>query len=139
MVAETEKLIDEIQQLREQYQAEVGTSGRKAWPRSIKERVMTLDKTEIGTKRVAELTGIPYETILQWRYTEKHRNKKQFHEIAVFESKRKATVTVPDKKRSDIFENATVTVALCSGVTIDGPIQGVLALIDSAKVGRDVL
>jgi hypothetical protein len=138
VIAEAEKLIEEVQQMKSQYQAEVGTTGRKVWPRSIKERVMTLDKMEIGAKRVAELTGIPYETILQWRYTEKHRSKKQFHEIAVLEPKKKATVTVPDKKSESILTNATVTVTLESGVRIDGPMAAVLALLESAKVGRDV-
>ena len=135
MEDEAKSLIDEVRQMREQYQTEVGTAGRKAWPRSIKERVMRLDKMSLGTKRVAELTGVPYETILQWRYTAKHHGKKQFHALAVVDSKQTATVTVPALQAESVLNNATVTVAAANGLKIEGPLDLVLSMLKRISGG----
>jgi hypothetical protein len=65
MVKEAERLIHEIQQIKAQYQMEVG-SKRRPWPKSICERIGALENLGIRPKVTAADTGVPYATILQW-------------------------------------------------------------------------
>ncbi len=112
MVDEAEQLISEIVQIKNQYVVEVGR-GRRAWPKSIKERVARLDEIGISPKVVASRTSIPYDTIVLWRYNRRHgvhgRLKKGFHELKVATAQaplaaptvgilKSATVTVPEIK-----------------------------------------
>jgi hypothetical protein len=72
MGAQVEILMQEISDLRSQYVAEVG-SGRRVWPRSIKERVTALDEMGVSAKQISQKSGVGYATILQWRF--KRRRK----------------------------------------------------------------
>lgn len=97
---ETELLFSEINQMREQYVAEVG-KGRRKWPRSIKERVLKLVDLGLRRRQIAERTGVPYETVCQWKYQRDHRPD-LFHQLPVVashEQKRSitnaGTVTAP--------------------------------------------
>lgn len=87
MVEHAEQLLNEIKQIKAQYVAEVG-KGRRVWPRSIKERVARLDEMGISAKSVATESGIPYETIILWRYNRRHKSENSiFHEVTVTRSK----------------------------------------------------
>ncbi len=112
MVDEAEQLISEIVQIKNQYVVEVGR-GRRAWPKSIKERVARLDEIGVAPKVVATRTLIPYDTIVLWRYNRRHgvnaRLKTGFHELKVGPEKtplaaptdgilKSVTVTVPEFK-----------------------------------------
>lgn len=63
---EANKIIEEIQQIKEQYQAEV-SNDRKAWPNAIKDRVSKLFSLRMNGKSIAAATDISYYTILGWR------------------------------------------------------------------------
>lgn len=112
-----ETLIEEIKNITSQYQAEVG-SRRKPWPNSIVIRVQELMGLGFKIKKISDMTGIPYYSILNWR----HRGQvkmlgKKFHSLAVkptntFQSR---TVTVPASRFS---ETATVTVTTLDGYQI---------------------
>jgi hypothetical protein len=86
MVGEVERLISEIVQIKNQYVAEVG-SGRRVWPKSIKERVARLDEMGLPPKVVASRTTISYDTVVLWRYNRRHgvnaRIKTGFHQLKV--------------------------------------------------------
>ena len=80
-------LFDEIRQLIEQYKAEV-PGRRHAWPVSIKTRVLDLCNVEgMRLNEVATRTGLPYHTVLNWRF----QNKTQESVVAF----RAVTVTPP--------------------------------------------
>ena len=117
MTDQASLLINEINQMKDQYFAEVGADARRAWPKSIRERVLLLDDMKMNRKELARLTGVPYETIMQWRYQENKNEKRQFHALAVREGKN-ATVTVASPKVT--VPNATVTVTTPTGYRIEG-------------------
>jgi hypothetical protein len=107
--------------MRAQYVAEVG-SGRRVWPRSIKERVVQLEMLGVKAKAISEQTGIGYDTLLQWRYQRNHQLKQKFHEVGVGKELVKVgTVTVPAVKEDKIIHKiGTVTVTTPSGYRIEG-------------------
>ncbi|MCC7406211.1 MAG: hypothetical protein IT288_17595 [Bdellovibrionales bacterium] len=136
MLEEATRLIDEVCQIRAQYMDEVG-SGRRAWPRSIKERMAKLDKLGLPAKAVSDRTGIPYGTILLWRH---RRNKSgrsnEFHELSVkTETKLPAisktmAVTVPSFEMRKNQEGLRLTTP--DGFVIEGlDSQGVVAMIQA--------
>lgn len=53
-----EQLVSEINQIRSQYESEVGDLKRKVWPRAIRERLSELGERVGTVKRVSELTGL---------------------------------------------------------------------------------
>lgn len=131
MVDEAEQLISETVQIKNQYVAEVGEARRRAWPKSIKERVARLDDIGVAPKVVAARTLIPYDTIVLWRYNRRHgahgRLKKGFHELTVARHKsvqvdaappvangilKSLTVTVPDTKIPHTLPGPTSTPSL---------------------------
>jgi hypothetical protein len=123
MQDQSENLMSEISQLREQYAAEVG-HGRRVWPRSIKERVEKLDEIGIAAKHISQRTGIGYETILQWRFKRRQRLKREFHEVSIAsEAKTIAkidTVTAPKiSTPKKIAKIGTVTVTTPEGFRIE--------------------
>lgn len=125
MQGREQQLISEIQQIREQYLAEVGTSKRRSWPKSIRERATELDQLGMKPKLVAKLTAVPYETLVQWRY--QRRQKSPFHEIAVQQNQVPLAVTVASNGATPI--NATVTVTLISGHKIEGTVAAVAGFL----------
>ena len=60
-----DQIFDEIRQLRVQYESEVGRA-RKAWPKSIRERVSRLVALGVRYKVIAERSGISGNTIYSW-------------------------------------------------------------------------
>ena len=113
----TKELIQEIIQMTAQYRAEV-SSKRKPWPNSIIDRVEELIKMGLSVKKVSDLTGIPYFSILNWRHRTGKKFKRNFHPVSVTTSTTKAaTVTVP--VGADMAPNvATVTVTTPDGYQI---------------------
>ena len=61
-----EELLKDIAMITAQYRAEV-PSGHKAWPKSIKARVLELLASGMTSKAVAEATGIAYFTVHNWK------------------------------------------------------------------------
>jgi hypothetical protein len=74
------ELIEEIRQIREQYQAEVG-SKRKPWPKSIRERVIELCDLGVAMPKIAEQIEVPYQTVTSWRKQKK--SQPTFHALTV--------------------------------------------------------
>jgi hypothetical protein len=83
MVAKAEFIISEINQIRAQYINEVG-QGRRAWTKAIKARVAELESLGSTPKTVASETGIPYATIVLWRF--KRRKAERFKEVGIVPS-----------------------------------------------------
>lgn len=147
MVDEVEQLISEIVQIKDQYASEVGLGRRRAWPKSIKDRVARLDEIGIAPKIVSARTTIPYDTIVLWRYNRRHtvhgRLKKGFHELTVAAGASAAalppgapilkslTVTVPEfkipntsmpvgRRASEVALGAGLRLTTPNGFIIDG-------------------
>ncbi len=80
MIEKADLIISEINQIKAQYVKEVG-NGRRAWPLSIKKRVAELESLGLSAKSVAGGTGIPYATIVLWRF--KRRKAGAFKEVRV--------------------------------------------------------
>jgi hypothetical protein len=80
VVARADLIVSEINQIKAQYVKEVG-NGRRAWPMSIKKRVAELESLGLAAKSVASETGIPYATIVLWRF--KRRKGEVFKELRV--------------------------------------------------------
>ena len=130
MIQEAERLIGEINQIKEQYQVEVG-SKRRPWPNSIKERIESLEKLGVQAKSIALDTGIPYHTILQWRFLNRKKSKSsEFHALAVTASKLPKphpTVTVTTGSQKVV----TVTVTTPLGFRIEGSAESVSKILKS--------
>ena len=116
------ELFEEVSQLLTQYRQEVpGT--RKAWPESIKSRVIDLRRSGLSFSEISRRTGIPYYTVLCWR----DKKRSGFERVSIVAASKTATVTVPIRptrrasKISDEREvTATVTVAIPGGIRIEG-------------------
>lgn len=128
------KIISEVNQMREQYFAEVGEDRRRAWPKSIRERILALDQLKIARKEISRLTGVPYETIMQWRYYQ-NKLERGFHAIAVAPPKN-APVTVASSPNQKVPSNVTVTVTTPSGYRVEGMVSDVLRVLKGLKVPR---
>jgi transposase-like protein len=61
-----EQLLSELKQISEQYANEV-SGKRRAWPKSIRERVIAARREKISFERISEATGIPLQTMYSWR------------------------------------------------------------------------
>lgn len=131
-----ETLIEEIKHITSQYRVEVG-SRRKPWPNSIITRVQELMSLGFKIKKISDMTGIPYYSILNWRHRgQVKRLDKKFHSLALkptntFESR---TATVP---ASRFNETATVTVTTPDGyqITIEG-LESTLKLLEMLRGGK---
>lgn len=101
MVDRAESLMDEIRQLKVQYVNEVGT-GRRVWPRSIKERIFELVDLGLPAAVIAKKTSISSETISSWKFQRRHGVDKRFHALSVKTAlpaiANPGTVTVPENK-----------------------------------------
>ena len=134
-----EKLTDEVRQLKSQYVDEVGT-GRKVWPKSIKERVFELHECGVPLRTVAKSTTVPYQTILSWRHQVRHKNK--FHALTVQQNAlpkigSDSTVTV---ESDPILESrshaATIIVTLPNGMRIESSeAKIVVEILRALKIG----
>jgi transposase-like protein len=128
---ETNKLIEEIQQIKIQYRSEVDGI-RKQWPKAIKTRIIRLCGLGLRSQQIAERTGISFHTVSAW----KSKYKSKFHQLTVRSAKTKslisktpATVTVAKSKESLVStKSVTVTVTTPGGYKIEGLIFEQLAV-----------
>ena len=83
--------------LHKQWRSEVG-SRRRAWPQSIKDRILKLVDLKVPRKQISERTGVPYHTINLWSHKRRKASLSSpgFHSLAVKDEI--ATVTVKDFK-----------------------------------------
>jgi len=132
MVKEAERLIHEIQQIKIQYQMEVG-SKRRPWPKSIRERIEALENLGVRAKVIAADTGVPYPTILQWQFLKRKKsNSEKFHQLTVSTSEaspRNPTVTV----RTNEKLSPTVTVITPLGFRLEGSAEGISKILKSSR------
>lgn len=126
MVERASALIEEINQIKAQYVAEVG-KGRRVWPKSIKSRIAELDGLGVPAKHVAERTDIPYETIILWRYKRRRERDAGFHELKVAASElpvisKSVAVTATKSEISPM----SLTVTTPEGYRVEGLTEEVL-------------
>lgn len=105
------QLFDEIRQIMDQYRVEV-PGQRRAWPSSIKERILQLSQLKISWSDIASEIGIPRQTLYQWNSDAKAA-KKSFTELPVV-----ATPTSMTEK--PVPRSTTVTVVTARGHRIEG-------------------
>lgn len=128
-VQEAERLIDEIKQIKEQYEHEVGSKG-KPWPKSIRGRVLQLIELGFTMKSISDDTGIPYYSVLNWRHRKRSISKaREFKELAVTTFPT-GVVTAPES-RPRLPISGAVAVITPSGYRIEGS-----RAIDVVKVLR---
>ena len=130
MTSEAEKIISEINQMREQWFMEVEAGARRTWPKSIRERVMHLIGIKISCKEIAKLTSVPYETIGQWRHYRK-KMERRFHAVQVRNNNGNVTVAGTETES----RNLTVTVTTPNGYRMEGPTNEVLKILQALGGG----
>lgn len=112
-MSETNKIIEEIKQIKEQYQAEVG-SERKAWPNAIKDRVSKLYALGMNGKAISVAIDISYYSVLEWRPeglpdSRGRKAASHFHSLPVVKKTKIGTVTIPTLSPDHKVEMVTVT------------------------------
>lgn len=131
------ELLDEVRQIISQYRQEV-PGRRRAWPESIKKRVLELELMGLERKEISKRTGISYYTIFNWGAASK---KERFEKVAVVQARRvlpkTATVTVARHRPAHLPGPAfgTVTVTMPSGIRIEGVSADVLKELLPSLVG----
>jgi hypothetical protein len=126
------EILNELRQICRQYKDEV-PGKRRAWPRSVKERVFGLQAQGLSARQIADQISIPCTTILSWNSAEKKRGN--FLPVKVVRKSSSSTVTVGksqglEGKRSSVFTNTTVTVVSPRGIRVEGmPLDAALSLI----------
>jgi len=114
-----DQIVSELRQLCSQYRSEV-PSRRRAWPRSIKERVLQLLQLELSSEEVSALTGIPAPTIYSWK-PEQQRPEPVFLPIQVVAEKplpeRKPA---PPRRRERTKPAPTIIVIAPNGTRFEG-------------------
>lgn len=130
--AAKKQLIEEILSIKEQYQAEVG-SKRKPWPKSIKTRVLELDKLGMQMPLIAHAVKVPYQTIMAWRYLscKIDDSKKEFHQLEI----KNPTVTVGEVQNLPAIQSTSENIPpLDPTVTVRTPDGYVLEIPSSMMV-----
>jgi hypothetical protein len=135
------ELLAEISQLLDQYRQEV-PGRRRAWPESLKRRVLELHDHDLNYRQIAEGTNLPYYTLLRWAHEKKGPSFEVVNVVAARGRSAKlnaevATVTdaTPAARVATVTDascdsTATVTVALPSGVRVEGvPLNFLLELL----------
>lgn len=112
-------LFRELEEICAQYKQEV-PGRRRAWPESVKKRVLALRGLGINSHQVAKRLPIPYMTLVSW-----HGKSAGFLPVKVASSKPPTTVTVVSRRnehrdRPKRRAPTTVTVVLTSGVRVEG-------------------
>lgn len=140
--AAKKQLIEEILSIKDQYQAEVG-SVRKPWPKSIKTRVLELDRLGMQMPLIAHAVKVPYQTIMAWRYANNKMNhpKKEFHQLEI----KNPTVTVgevqnlpviPSKSEKILQLDPTVTVRTPDGYVLEIPSSMMVQFLSELREDR---
>jgi Transposase len=125
---QSEILFNEIEQLVNQYKVEV-PGRRRAWPVSIKTRAMELCGGDLSYHEIAKRTGIPYHTLLTWRYQDKQA--KSFTEVTIKKSEIKSLPTVTVGRSKKISKpSPPLTVTVGKGISVEGlDVAGAIEII----------
>ncbi len=107
-------ILEEISQLCLQYKAEV-PGRRRAWPRSIKDRVLALRRLGVSYVKIAQGSGLSAATLYSWKLEQKGAS---FMPVKVT-AKSTPTVTVGASAERERV-SPTVTVITPSGFRIEG-------------------
>lgn len=133
-MGESDLIFEELAQLSGQYKVEV-PGARKAWPRSIKERVLRLSALGAPMTEIARRSKIPYYTVYNWAKPQKRaKSQGRFRELAIVE-KRGISVRpeIPELPLSTSNNFATVTVTMPNGCKVEGvPVKAALAWAERA-------
>jgi hypothetical protein len=108
-----EQTIQEILEIKKQYQAEVG-SRRKPWPASIRNRIERLHRLGLKYKEISARIEIPYYSIMNWRSRE--RSQDGFRELTV----RPAPALPVDARQTVTVATADMPVGSVTVTTPDG-------------------
>jgi hypothetical protein len=131
-VQTAENLIQEIKQIIQQYQIEVGSKG-KPWPKSVKTRVFQLIDLGFTLQSISDDTGIPYYSILNWRHRGKEKAKSErFQELALTPNL-SGSVAVTESCHNS--QSAAVTVTTPGGYRIEAQDAGDVIKILKAMGG----
>lgn len=133
-VQAAENLVQEIKQIIQQYQIEVGSKG-KPWPKSVKTRVFQLIDLGFTLQSISDDTGIPYYSILNWRHRRKEKAKSErFQELALTPN---LPGSVAVAERSHIGQPiAAVTVTTPGGYRIEaGDVTDVIKILKAMGGG----
>jgi hypothetical protein len=126
-----EQLVSEVRQLSSQYLNEV-PSRRRAWPRSIKERVLQLLQLELSCEDVATLTGIPSPTIYSWK-PKSQSVESTFLPIQVVAEPPSSVRPIEPRKRGRKKGSPTIIVIAPNGTRFEG-----LDLKSALALGREI-
>src|SRR5258708_5207762 len=107
---QVEDLLNEISQIKEQYQNEV-PGRRRQMPESIKERVFALFRMGLNSNQIAKRTGLPYFTILRWKKQRAARSGFELVKVTNVKAKRGKPAVAKLVSRSGESEVDTVTVS----------------------------
>lgn len=113
MAAQAEDIFNELAQICAQYKAEV-PSNRRAWPESVKSRVFKLKSMGISFVKIAERTGIAYQTITAWE------RPKSFLPVRVVGAELPTVTVSKEPRRGRRAKFTTVTVITPNGYRIEG-------------------
>lgn len=110
------ELLRELVEICAQYKQEV-PGRRRAWPESVKKRVLALRGLGVNSHQIAKSLPIPYMTLVSW-----HRERSGFLPVKVVSAKPPTTVTVGSRRRERGRPRATttVTVVLTCGIRVEG-------------------
>ncbi|MBU6375845.1 MAG: hypothetical protein KGQ59_07615 [Bdellovibrionales bacterium] len=116
------EIFEQLNQICEQYKKEV-PGRRHAWPKSIKDRILALQRAGVGAPQIAKRVPVPYATIMSWAIAEKKSGG--FLPVKVVKAKRSPTVTVRGARdlggaSRTKTESLTVTVVTPEGFRIEG-------------------
>lgn len=130
---EQKNIISEIIQMREQYLNEVGIGKRRAWPKSIKTRIVSLFTQKLNRRYLAQATGIPYDTIREWAM--EHRDQPMFQSVPI--SSDYCIVPPPsvDGSQSPIKStvSGTVTVTTPDGYQVQGSVKEIFRVLNRIR------
>lgn len=116
------EIFQQLNQICDQYKREI-PGRRRAWPKSIKDRIFALQRAGVNAHQIAKQVPVPYMTIVSWNTSEKRRGS--FLPVRVVRSHKPTTVTVvgrgrPRKTNLPVVAVPTVTVVTPSGIRVEG-------------------
>ena len=118
----TFQLVDEVKQITEQYKKEVSTK-RRAWPKSIKDRIFEIRNQGHSCRSISKMTGIPEPTVWLWISKQKEAQAVEtepgFMPVQVNSTVKSLTVKARTKTLT-VTEDKSFKVELPGGIKIEG-------------------
>ena len=130
---EVEQLFSEIRQIIEQYKAEVH-GRRRAWPKSVRDRVVSLSRLGMKNQVIAKETGLSMNTVYSWLTRSELNTSVKVAASAPSPSFIPVTVKRPVEPAkiqcAETRANLTVTVVINSRIRIEGyPVDQIFRLL----------